>query len=630
MENKKMTVWAKPRFKKVLTEAPDITGVEQEEAEDTFDSVKSLGYEQFVAKLGDAKVRKMLQFMIDKGYGMMDVSYEKVALPTDKLIPTQSEIAMANSLDRNLQDAKNVEALFGNPVTVGLPIVVFNKKYIIDGHHRWSQLACFNPKASIVAFNFDVPGESGDAGALDVLRDFQTGIALLYDKQPPQGKAGGINLLDASGVEKAKVHIEETITPDVVNVIYTKAGLGNATEEEKKKAAVVEYLVNNIKNLPRPIANAPARVYMPQTDPKVLASVRKKMLDAGKDTNPSATPAKGDGQKTEGMTKKRKARRIQEAVENYGKAVEEVTKPLDTLDKPEGLKPVCNQVYGGAVEDINKAHKEIAQMYVQKMKEARGIVPKTPGKGKPLPKSVYTEVGGKLELDESLFREARSAKQVEEVDNDVWTAVYDSIFAGNRFARIDLTAKIGKKMKVDADRYIAAHRYAGKSLSPTDIGIKTGEDDDLHEYLRKVAEVYRFDFEEAGEGDRRAAIIRIPSDIAAMEVSEYFPEIGIEEKEVRMVKGKSPVKESLTIFCDFSDYRPWGQAVSTYDKIEEAGMLDDLENYLEEIYPEGIGETELNDILAYDWESVLDALGLSEEEEEEDEEEEDEEEEDEE
>ena len=88
-------------------------------------------------------------------------------------------------------------------------------------------------------------------------------------------------------------------------------------------------------------------------------------------------------------------------------------------------------------------------------------------------------------------------------------------------------------------------------------------------------------------------------------------------------KGKKTVKESLKLIMDIGDYHPWSGAVDTFDKIRDADMVDALENYLEDIYPEGLTVTELNDILWFDGDTVLRDLGLSDEEEDEDEDAED-------
>ena len=63
---------------------------------------------------------------------------------------------------------------------------------------------------------------------------------------------------------------------------------------------------------------------------------------------------------------------------------------------------------------------------------------------------------------------------------------------------------------------------------------------------------------------------------------------------------------------DFDDIRKsaWGQAVEGLDEIEKEGMEDELMAYLEDIFNEGVDRTELNDLLAYDWEWVYSQIGM--------------------
>ena len=68
---------------------------------------------------------------------------------------------------------------------------------------------------------------------------------------------------------------------------------------------------------------------------------------------------------------------------------------------------------------------------------------------------------------------------------------------------------------------------------------------------------------------------------------------------------------------DLSDYRAWSGAVSTYETIEREGKLDELERLIDELYPEGISFTGLNDLLWFDSDFVFEQLGIKDEEEEE-------------
>ena len=68
---------------------------------------------------------------------------------------------------------------------------------------------------------------------------------------------------------------------------------------------------------------------------------------------------------------------------------------------------------------------------------------------------------------------------------------------------------------------------------------------------------------------------------------------------------------------DIHHFEPWSGAVDTYNTIWSAGKLDALENLLEELYPDGIEETNLNDLLWFETEWLYDALGITDEDDEE-------------
>ena len=66
------------------------------------------------------------------------------------------------------------------------------------------------------------------------------------------------------------------------------------------------------------------------------------------------------------------------------------------------------------------------------------------------------------------------------------------------------------------------------------------------------------------------------------------------------------------------DFEGWGGAEETQALIVLNDKEEGFDSLIEELYPEGIEEVALNDLLRFDSEWVLDSLGISEEEEEED------------
>lgn len=65
-----------------------------------------------------------------------------------------------------------------------------------------------------------------------------------------------------------------------------------------------------------------------------------------------------------------------------------------------------------------------------------------------------------------------------------------------------------------------------------------------------------------------------------------------------------------------SEFEPWAGAKSTQRAIIEANKEAEFELLMEDLYPEGLTDTELNDILWHDWQWVFESLEIEEEEEE--------------
>ena len=82
--------------------------------------------------------------------------------------------------------------------------------------------------------------------------------------------------------------------------------------------------------------------------------------------------------------------------------------------------------------------------------------------------------------------------------------------------------------------------------------------------------------------------------------------------------------EDAKIYISLTDYRPWSGAVDTFEKIRKEDKMDELDAFIEEMYPDGLTDTELNDLLWFEPEYVFDNLGIDYDEDEEDEEDDDE------
>lgn len=66
----------------------------------------------------------------------------------------------------------------------------------------------------------------------------------------------------------------------------------------------------------------------------------------------------------------------------------------------------------------------------------------------------------------------------------------------------------------------------------------------------------------------------------------------------------------------FEDFDAWSGAVDTKEKIIDAEKAEEFEALVEELFPNGIDVTELNDFLWFDDDYILEILGITEENEE--------------
>ena len=98
---------------------------------------------KFKAIASDPKVQAILKAgHTDKG-GEEDekVTYQTTTLPVKSLKPTQNEIGFDQSIKNILTDQYgSLKSILAGNANVGGPIVTYNSQYVIDGHHRWSQV----------------------------------------------------------------------------------------------------------------------------------------------------------------------------------------------------------------------------------------------------------------------------------------------------------------------------------------------------------------------------------------------------------------------------------------------------------------------------------------------------------
>jgi hypothetical protein len=227
-------------------------------------------YPEFVAKLGQNINDPKFVAAIKLLSSLKKIEYKSLEIPVTQLIPTQNEIDLSKSLSYPLTDPFTAELyLNGKIVAVaGNKIITSNNgKYIIDGHHRWSQLYCMNANAMIVALDL-----SDVKNPFQALQYTQLGIAA-NTGMVPTAVVKGVNMLTATKQDIYEF-ISKTIKPEVVDV-FIKKGIvkiisgGPTPNPNYILNQIQEYIWNNISMMQaynKPIIGAPSRALMPQTD----------------------------------------------------------------------------------------------------------------------------------------------------------------------------------------------------------------------------------------------------------------------------------------------------------------------------------------------------------------------------
>ena len=68
----------------------------------------------------------------------------------------------------------------------------------------------------------------------------------------------------------------------------------------------------------------------------------------------------------------------------------------------------------------------------------------------------------------------------------------------------------------------------------------------------------------------------------------------------------------ITSEMSLKNFKAWSGAKDTLNKLIELDKCDDLEFILEDLYPNGLTETQLNDILWFEDEWIFETLGIEE------------------
>lgn len=194
------------------------------------------------------------------------LSYTVKQLDVKDLKPTQNIIGFENSI-APLFSAKFPDSLAtilkpgGGLADVGDPIVTLNGEWIIDGHHRWSQILAGNPDAKVSALDMSSPNMSPKAA----LKITHASVAAHTGTVPSEKPDQAANVL------------KQEVTPEYIAQYVKKIGGIHPEAKElfakmgyESDEAIYKYVADNLQVVKKQgqqgSVKGPNRVDMPQTN----------------------------------------------------------------------------------------------------------------------------------------------------------------------------------------------------------------------------------------------------------------------------------------------------------------------------------------------------------------------------
>lgn len=252
-------------FSKYITSQSDFDKLEQ------IDSVLNKdSYEKFTKSLGpileDDKASEFLQFIFQSIDLFPDTSFSRKFIRVGDLKPIQSKIDYKKTITKIVDGTADPNSILtGYDIVIGMPLLVFNDTYIIDGHHRWSQACVLNLESKISCISI-----MSEISLEDILKRIQIVIATDLG-EVPSSKINSKNLYDVGEKELVKLIMDEYTYTNLSKIYF----FGDEVIQEPNLYASIDdmvvvcakYMMKNIKKMPKPDkGKAYDRSIMPQTN----------------------------------------------------------------------------------------------------------------------------------------------------------------------------------------------------------------------------------------------------------------------------------------------------------------------------------------------------------------------------
>ena len=270
-----------------------------------------LDYNRYYEELGRAISEPGVKALLLAGHEDGDLDDDKLpvtrgAFACHELKPLQNLIGLSNSLAWPGKQPQNVctildggpiDGLFFTPPGKPEPnrlvtATIQGVNYVVDGHHRWSQIYMINPKAQLTdTYHISIEGKKGDMA----LRISQLLISAIKGSIPVAGPSeGDINVYSKVADRELSNWLSN---PENMSDEFYQAWSECASSPEIEKENIIDRIVKNIHILRErsaPDGHAPDRELMPQFDRAtpdgIVSTMIKQLADGIINWNPIARP----------------------------------------------------------------------------------------------------------------------------------------------------------------------------------------------------------------------------------------------------------------------------------------------------------------------------------------------------
>lgn len=251
------SAYMKERFTKLANLKEDET---QDKLDDLSAAFQDSSVEAYVSLLkkyqSDPKVAAVLRAGTTDGKPRDEkFTVSKATYFAKVLKPTQNEIGAEESLKNICTDQYgSLDGFLKGKAKFPEPIITYNAEFILDGHHRWSQVYAAEPNAKIPSINV-----TGKFEPKDILKAIHTAIAVDAGATKTINanlKAG--NLLEFTPDKTKKFVMDEL--QDKARKVWNANGYESDEAIATRIAENVEAMIQNSK----PESWAPERSSMPQ------------------------------------------------------------------------------------------------------------------------------------------------------------------------------------------------------------------------------------------------------------------------------------------------------------------------------------------------------------------------------